>query len=507
MTLVRDAGATLIAQFPVPYKGTWKSVAVNQLSPDALYDSNNVFIRKGKLRERPGLTLLNNSIFDAPVIGGAMAVTPTDKVLLAVSKGKLYTLKSTDSLWQTDTTTAFATDDNKVVDVTFLETASQYVAVFASAGYKLKRWIQGSGAAEITATFGTVPTAISVCTTARRIVALIDPHTVVWSSTLTYDNWTTLAIAKLAQTNDKGICVRTLSNLSFVVYKERSIYLARAQSGSDAFAFGFAEPIIVEGPAGLHAVVIANSTHFYMTTNGRIALFNGSAYPQWIADGLWLYLQDDIDPAYTNKIFGVFDYRLNIIIFFYPRNGDGGLLKGAVIINLPLEGSGVTSFSFFLAQFEKAVSYGYERRFNNVIDRTVLFTTGILTVYDTIVLSSTILDELAISDLGTNFTASFQTSLQPLPDMKHYHTSIEAFLERANGNGSVKVYPVVSDTLENEAGTVIQDDNSVIDLNFNPVREYLGFTIQSRFFGLKYEWTSGSKVRYAGTQVYGRVTA
>ena len=499
MTLVRDAGAKLIAQFPVPYKGTWKSVAVNQLSADSLYDSNNVFIRKGKLRERPGLTLLNSSLFDAPVLGGAMAVTPTDKVLLAVTKGKLYTLKSTDTSWQTDTTTTFAANDNSVVDITFLETASQYVAVFAASGQLLKRWIQGSGAATVTAVTGTVPTAISVCTTARRIVALIDPHTVVWSTTLTYDNWTALAIARLAQTNDKGICVRTLSNLSFVVYKERSIYLARAQSGSDAFAFGFTEPIIVEGPAGLHAVVTANSTHFYMTTNGRIALFNGTGYPQWIADGLWLYLQSDIDPAYTSKIFGVFDYRLNLIIFYYPRNGDSGQLKGAVIINLPLEGSGVTTFSFFLAQFEKAVSYGYEMRFNNTIDKTVLFTA--------VNPQSVNLDEAATQDIDTNFNASFQTSLQPLPDMLHYYTSIESFLERANGNGSVKVYPVVSDTLENETGTVVTDDNIVIDLNFNPIREYVGFTARTRFFGLKYEWVSGSKVRYAGTQVYGRPVA
>jgi len=310
---------------------------------------------------------------------------------------------------------------------------------------------------------------------------------------LTYDNYTALATAKLAQTNDKGICVRALSNLSFVVYKERSIYLARAQSGSDAFAFGFSEPIIAEGPAGLHSVVIVNGVHFYMTRNGRVALFDGTGYPRWIADGLWIHLQGDIDPVYANMIFGIFDYRLNIVVFYYPKVGDNGQLKGALVINLPLEGSGVTSFSFFLAYFSIPCSYGYEMRFADSIDRTVLFATAPL--QDT------------KQDITTNFTASFQTGLQPLPDMMHYYLSIEAFLERANGNGSVKVFPVVSDVLENETGTVIESDNNIIDLNNNPLREYIGFTARTRFFGLKYQWTSDNKVRYAGTQVYGRVIA
>lgn len=506
MSLVREAGAKLIAQFTVPFKGTWKSIAVNQVALDSLYDSNNVFLRRGKLRERPGLTLLNSSFFDAPIIGGAMAVTPTDKVLLALSKSKLYTLKSTDTQWQTDTTVTLAANDNSVIDITFLETASQYVGVIASAGYKLKRWIQGNGVSEIVPTFGTVPTALSVCTAVRRIIALVAPHTVAWTSTLTYDNWTSLAIAKLAQTNDKAICVKSLSNLAFVVYKERSIYLARAQSGSDAFAFGFSEPIIVEGPAGIHAVINVNGDHFYMTANGRIATFNGTGYPSWIADGLWLFLQGDIDPAYTSKIFAVFDYRLHVVIFYYARNGDAGAMKGMVFIVLPLEGNTIiegqpaTSYrpSSFLAVSSIACSYGYEMRFNNTIDRSLVFT---------VALQSAILDENNPLDVDTLFNCSFQTGIVGLPDGLHYQLSIEPFIERANGNGSVKVYPVTSDTLENETGTVVTENEQIIDLNVNPVREYVGFNVQSRFFGLKYDWRSDSKVRYAGSNVYGRVTA
>lgn len=499
MTLVREAGTQPVAQFTVPYRGTWNSVAANQLSPDTLYSSSNVFIREGKLRNRPGLALLNSTVFANRVVGGAMAVTPTDKVLLAVTKDALYTLRQSDSTWNIDTEAAFANLSNMPVDITFMETASQYVAILASEGRQPKAWVQGSGATEIAPVTAAIPMAKSVCTSARRIVFLVPPHTIKWTKTLTYNDLTTLTVARIAQTNDVGICVRSLSNLAFAVYKERSIYVARAQAGSDATAFAFAEPLIVEGPASVHAVVIIGGMHMYMTRNGRVAIFDGTRYPQWILDGLWLYLQDDIDPEYAHTMFGVFDYRLHTVTFHYARNGDNGAMYGAVIINVPLSGSGVDSYAGFMCTFSKPVSYGYERRFNNSIDRSVLFTH---TAGD---MQSFNFDEDTLTDDGATFTCSMQTPLIAMPDMNHHQVSMETFLERSNGYGHVDVAAVTSDALENAGGTVDVMNVQRIDLNNNPVREYIGFNVMTRFFGLKYTWTSSSKVRYAGCNVYGRV--
>ena len=500
MTLVREAGSQVISNFTVPYRGTWRSVAANQLTPDALYNSNNVFIREGKLRERPGLSLLNNTVFTTPIIGGSMAVTPTTKILLAITRSTLYTLSPSATSWIIDTATSFAANDDNIIDITFLETANQYVAVIANNSTTLKRWIQGSGAAPITAVNGTVPAAKSVCTAARRIIFLVEPHTVGWTATLTYDNFPALAFAKIAATNDLGICVKSLSTLAFAVYKERSIYVARAQAGTDASAFGFNEPIIVEGPAGVHAVVNINGTHIYMTQNGRIAIFNGSAYPEWIADGLWLYLQSDIDATYAYKIFGVFDYRLHTVSFHYPRLSDSnGRMTGLVIVNLPLEGSGVDKYASFLGTVSKPCSYGYEMRFNQQIDRSILFTS---TAGDN---KSFIFNEDANTDDNVPYACLFQTPLIPMPDMKYSQVSVESFLERADGNGIVTVYSVTSDMLESKTGTKQLSAYNIIDLNDNPVSEYVGFNVPTRFFSLQYEWLSTSKVRYAGAAVYGRV--
>lgn len=493
MSLVQEAGSTAVAQFTVPYKGTWRGVAANQLTPDALYDSMNVFIREGKLRSRPGLLLLNTTIFDNPIIGGAMAVTPLQKIMLALSQTTLYTLVADAAAWQVDTTTSFAHNNDNTIDITFLETMSQYAAIIANVNYPLKRWINGLGAVAIP----TAPTAKSVCTAASRIIALVEPHTLRWSSTLTYDTWPALATAKIAQTNDNAICVRSLGNLDFVVYKERSVYIAKAQTGSDASAFNIKFLQRVEGPAGVHAVVDVGGIHFYMTTNGRVGIFDGSTYIKWIADGLWFYLQQDIDTQYASKIVGVFDYRLHTVTFYYPRRFEAGFMTGMLVINLPLDGSGITTYSPFLGVSSKPVSYGYEMRFDKQIDRSLLFTS---TVNDC---QSMISDQQTDNDDGLTFNCSFQTGLSPLPDMKHYQLNIETFVEREDGYGSVTLNAITSDMLETDSGTE-SEEAEIVDLNSNPVREYVGFNIPSRFYGLRYSWQSDSKVRYAGATIYGR---
>lgn len=499
MALTRPLNSQILAQFTVPYRGTWRSLAVQQVPPDTLFDSLNVFIRNGKLRERPALATLNSFIFPSSVIGGAMAVTPNNKILLAVSRNTLHTLRLTDTSWVLDTTSVFADNDDASVDITFLENSTNYYAILANKSHILKQWTEGGLASPIISVSGSVPQATSVCTTARRIVALVPPHTLRWTLTNTIDNWENLAENRIAQTNDIGICVRSLGTLNFVVYKERSIYVGQAQAGSNANAFRVNFVQAVEGPASVHSVVSAplgsKNSHFYMTTNGRIGVFSGTAYVQWIADGLWFFLQDDIDRAFTSKIFGIFDYRLHVVIFYYPRVGDNGDLKGMVIINLPLEASGITSPAAFLGISGRAVSYGFESRLQNQIDNTVIFTSDTL--------KSFTLDENTDNDDGQVFSCSIQTGIMPTPELSLYHIALEVFLERAASNGVADLLLVSSHNLANSTGNIDPGNVETLDLESEPSGEYIGFNTRLRWAGIKLAWLSSSDVRYSGGVIYG----
>lgn len=509
MSFVREAGSTSLAQFTVPFDGTHNSIPANMIAPSALYNSLNVFIREGRLRARPGMLSYANAIFGQPIIGGDMAVTLAGKVLVAICKEALFTLAAGTSNWILDTNIPFALDNHTSISTTFLETSGKYVMVIAAPGYVLKVWAYGEGATAIVEndelTEGDVPTAISVCTAASRIIALISPHTLRWTKTLRYDSWPALAVAKVAQTNDAGICVRSLSTLDFAVYKERSIYVAKAQSGTDAQAFNIQFSQAVEGPAGEHAVVSVEESHMYMTKNGRIGIFDGTNKVQWVADGIWLYLQRQIDPVFAHKIFGFYDLRLHTVTYFWPPLGQNGQMKGIVTVNLPVQGSGIEPVQLykryiaaaFLGFTEIPCSYGYEQNFDNFICRSLIFRSDVS--------SSFILDEDTNNDANLGFLCSFQTGLTPLPDMKHYNISVENLFERADGNGQVQVRCVTSDALENKGGTIQIASEQILDLNNLVSQEYMGFNIPCRFFGLQYAWVSSdSTVNWAGTAIYGR---
>lgn len=514
MTLVREPGSDILAQFDVPTRGTWINRPIHTIPLDAVYDSLNVYVKEGKLRNRPGLeTILTafpyNVLHSRYILGAAMGVTPTEKLLFASAGSRLYIYSDVTDTWTSveDATAAGTPNAGTIIDIAFLETSSTYVTLFASEGYALKHWKPGD--TTMTYVTGTnIPLAKSICISSSRVIALIPPHTIVWSRVLNYTNFDALAIVKRAQTADYGICVRSISALSFILYKEYSIHTARAQAGLDeGTAFAFSEPIIVEGPAGALAVVEVEGRHIYMTKSGRIAIFDGTNYPTWIADGMWVYLQNSINQSVADRIRGVYDYRLNIVVFFYPRVGtDVTGCTGMVIVNLPFVGAeaeaGVTPYCF-LGVCSKVVMHACTKRFDSEINRAIIFTEPELLdpENETIVLTHQ-LNETALNDSGLGYNCAFQTGLQAIPDARHMQVSTESFIERSASYGSVTIQPVISDILENVAGTIPASSGQTIDLTTAPVNEYFGFNENLRFFGVKYTWPSTAKVRYSGTVVY-----
>lgn len=498
ITIVREHNTQKVLEFPVTVAGTWKGIASNMLAPNACFDSLNVFLREGKLRTRPGYQQHMPTFFDNAVVGGAMAVTPTEKVLIAITPTTLYTLRDTDNEWQIDTTISFALNNNSVIDVAFMETGNDYYMFIANNESLLKQWTEAGGGSVIVPVTGTTPQAKSVCIAGRRVVALVSPHTIRWTAVFDHTDWNVLNVNKVAQTSDDGICVKALSTLSFAVYKERSIYLAKAVAGSDARAFSFSEPIEVEGPAGVRAVVNVDGAHIYMTATGRIGYFDGRSMVQWLADGLWFFLQQDIDPVYTYKIFGVYDYRLHTVTFYYARNGDSGLMKGMVVMNIPLEGSGVVDYAPFLGSSAIPISHGYERRFDAQVNRSELFSA------DVDKHSFEWNEEYKLDGIAS-FDCMIQTPMLPLPDLKTYQLNVEGFFERGIGYGSVTAYAVTSQSLESKEGVVDSTNGQTLGLEFAPTGEHFGFNTPCKFFGLRYNWRSTDTVKYAGSIVYGRV--
>lgn len=499
MAILREANSQLVAQFSTPYLGTFSSNAAHEVPGNGLYSSNNVYVRKGKLRCRPGFTLLNNTNFNEPVLCASLAVTPIDNRILAITKTGLFEQGQDEDSFTKTTTIEMANNNDAVIDIVFLETSGTYVGIITSEGYKPKQWNNLTSVTQDISFTGVTPYAKSVCIASRRAIYLEPPHTIRWSKVFDFSNIPANAYNKIAQTNDIGICVRSLSTLSYVVYKERSIYPVRSQAGNDENAFGFGEPIKVEGPAGIKAIVDVGGTHIYMTRNGRIGTFDGSNYPQWIADGVWLFLQEDINPEFAYKIHGIYDHRLHTVTFFYPR-GRSSNLTGMVIVNLPFEGNTLDQQKTphtFIGESGIPVSASCEMRFKKTINRSILFASP------SFGFNPYIFDEKSSMDNDQLFPWEFQTGLQAMPEAKQMLVSVESYLERGVNYGSVKLDPVVADTLENEGGEVLTGRTQNIDLSTKPKTSYQSFGIQYRYFGLKYSGISSDNLRWSGATVYG----
>jgi hypothetical protein len=169
-----------------------------------------------------------------------------------------------------------------------------------------------------------------------------------------------------------------------------------------------------------------------------------------------------------------------------------------VTINIPLDGSGITDYACFLGVSGKAITHGYEMRFNRETNKSVLFSS------DAITRKSYVYSEDSNLDDGIEFPCMMQTGLLPMPDMKHNRVTAELFIERSDGNGFVDVSFVTSDVLENSSGTIEPIPSNMLSLEFNPVREYIAADQPARFIGLRLDWTSTSTVRYTGAVLYGR---
>src|SRR5262249_55540930 len=72
-----EAGAQPLAMFQLPTKGVWKNVSAHLIAPDALADVQNMFLFKGKLRPRPGMSDVTSSYGSVSanvILGGAFFI-------------------------------------------------------------------------------------------------------------------------------------------------------------------------------------------------------------------------------------------------------------------------------------------------------------------------------------------------------------------------------------------------------------------------------------------------
>ncbi len=539
ITYQLDATAEHVKTFLPPYKGTWKTLPSHLLPDDVLQDSNNTSLIEGILRSRPGLLSLDSFQFldtaspdparTTRIVGGIQFISILgSKYLVASSLQNIWIKRDISDTWSIlSVNYTLQGSSSYNVRMAMLQQGSNIYLLYVNGVQQLSYSTNLSTLTIITSVQPgslSAPIAKDICISFDRVVVMQPPFTIAWSesindSFLAFTSWPALNQAILTQTTDALVAISPLGILNFAVYKEGNIYAAIAQGGPSSQAFRFEHRGEYEGPCCPNSVVNVNGRHVYMTPTGRVGMFDGSNH-EWICDGVWPFLRKDIDRNYKQNVFGVYNYKLSEVTFWYPRKGDNGACKGMLCIDLPYPTAGISTFSYFLGISSFAVSYGLSiRLFKDIVSPIVFSNSSLLPDTSTDVFSpkAFLLDENTYTDSTRPFTCSFSTGIfKPVSQIDQgnisqgkgkndtsgiYKPTIELYTTRDDTRGLVDLSPLVSNSLES-SGDILETDR--VDLTQIYPNEYHGFNQAGSFIGLNLQWDARAKVEYKGAEVYVR---
>lgn len=475
----------IVAQWDLPVKGVLRNIQDLHIPPDALYDASNVEVVDGALKGRTGLTALDAQLFGAtPLTAVNFWQTGAASWLILATTNKVWTKEIATGVWTDRLGTLTATIDN-ATRITQLEfgTPSVNKAYICNGVDAFKTWKPGD--ATVSNVTGSPPIFKDVCVIADRIVGLVDTHMVQWGQPLSDASWPLLNAKMITETPSPTVAIRNLGYLAGVIYKRDSIWSVDVTGLAGGHSFRFSQVIKVAGPAGPNALVDAEGTHYYMTDDGRIGMFNGSER-KWVADGVWTLVKAEIDKTKPYRTHGVYIKELNQVWFFYKRAA-GTDTDGLVILNLAQKETQLP-YSAYPGRMGKSVTAACAMEDNSFI--TSLVFTNNAGAEKTYKIAGTTDDGVAISSY-------VQTGLVIPGKLEVARAlSLEVLIERLAGYGSITAKLASTNILDAVGGTL--SAGSTIDLTTVPIKNPIGFDVRGRFIGLRLEWTSAATVRYRG---------
>jgi hypothetical protein len=470
----------------------------HRLADTHLWDAQNIVVREGCVQPRPGMTPFGtfsvNDFGARPM--GALQLVRVDQLAIPVVATTTSVWKLVGGVWVNITGPGLTGSPDRPVRMTLLEFGTPGVVYLVLVnGQAVQSW--DGTALTTSAIAGSPPAFTDVATAYDRIIGLIPPYEVAWGDALSLSTWSQLNRRLLAETPDEKVAISAFGTYTIAVYGRNSIFIGTAQAGPPSQAFRFDLVKVVDGPAGPAARIQVDGVDYYMTSQGRLAAFDGANH-RWIADGFWPYVQPtetpvspQIDAQYARRVVATYDRHFGELRFYYPRVGDGGEPKGLVVCYLPQPEAGLPGYFALPGASTQAVTAAAPIRLDDGLDRLLLASPTTLKSYT----------PTGPTDDGTTFDCALQTGLKPSGLKRVAHA--EPFVERGEGFGTLDVAAVSSFILDTPGGTVHPHPRTV-DLTFGGGTETrVPFDAQGRFYGLRVSFRSTAHVRYHGAVLHG----
>lgn len=477
----------ILGAWLLPIRGVVRGINDLAISKDTLLDGSNIEIIDSTLRGRRGLTTLSSTLFGArPMAGLNIWQNNTASFIVLATTAKIWTYDISGAAWtdRSGSLTATADDATRIIQFAF-GTPTVTRAYVCNGVNVLKTWKAGDASASNVS--GTPPIFRDLTVLGNYILGLVGSHDIRWSNPLTDATWPAGNIKVIAETPSPTAAIRHLGNLGAVCYKKDGAWLGELTGLAGASAIRWTFLVSLEGPAGPPALVEAGDggPHVYMTRTGRIGMFDGAAI-RWIAEGVWSIIKDEIDQTKPNRIWGVYKQADHQVWFTYKRTGQTNT-DGLVIVQLARRETNLP-FAAFPGRWGKSVTAGcsvYEESFTT----DVVFTdnTGAEKSYKV----------TGTDDDGTTISSTLQPGYVPTDGIESVRVlSLEPFVERSAGFGTLTVKAITSNVLDTTLGT--QSTGISVDLAQTPIKETVGVDARGRYLSVRLEWNSSATVRYRG---------
>lgn len=317
----------IVIPLPVPTGGIATNVPPHRVPQTSLSDGLNMYVDvDGLLKPRNGY---------APAVVTGPGARISGGVGYLNSNGTVESVCATLTDWWALVNNVWT----KITDGANPQTGSasnpaRFAVFFSNGAYNvdgvnnvnpLRSWV--TGAAKYT-TPTNAPIAVDILVLSNRVVVFNTiesgtryPRRARWSSSNDDTTWGTLNYNDMLDSDDAIIAARKTGRQSAAVYGAKSIWTVQANSGGDdASAFTTEELFAAQnysGPIGTAAVVVAEGSHYYLGTDGRVYQFNG-VQPQAISDPIDGKVIAALNSSYGARCHAVYLPAKRLVVFFWP---------------------------------------------------------------------------------------------------------------------------------------------------------------------------------------------
>ena len=358
---------------PVPTGGVVYNLPPHQVPPNALIDGSNTYLDiDGLFKCRPGYvplaipgpaTVSNPTLFwdtdtytwntnpytwqqvgaGGTHISGGVSWQNGDSSLenICATLGDWYSFEG--GVWTaiTDPANPQGGSANSPARFAVFSQGGVYWAVGVNNVNQMRRWTSGLIQYQ---TLAAAPIARDILVLGNRLVAFNTTEIGTqylrrarWSQFEDATLWPALNFNDMLDSADSIIGAASFGQGAAAVYGGKSIWIIQSNpGGDDASAFTTQElfaALNYSGPIGTAAIVVAEGSHYYLGTDGRVYQFNG-IQPQAISDPIDPAVLARINLGFGSRCHAVYLPVKRAIIFFWPALATGEDCQNASYFSL-----------------------------------------------------------------------------------------------------------------------------------------------------------------------------